>query len=513
MPFIIRRALISVSDKTGLLPIAQALKDRKVEIVSTGGTAAYLQKHNIDVTMVATLTGFPEIMDGRVKTLHPKVHGGLLARRDLPEHMAAMKEHGIPSFDLVLVNLYPFEATVASGADFADCVENIDVGGPAMIRAAAKNYEFVMTLTDPKDYPYLIDNLDKQENLNKDLRRDYAQKAFEHTAAYDAAIAQWFAGQAQIKFPEHFFLKGDLVQSLRYGENPHQAAALYRDGTGNGLPQARFLQGKELSYNNLADGDAALSLLHEFLEPAAIIVKHANPCGVAIAASIEEAYRKALAADPVSAFGGIVALNHPVGDILAQELSKLFLEVIIAPDFTSEALRILSAKKNLRLLALPMEEKQSPRLNIKRIAGGFLVQESDGSYFPDDAADIKLVTKRDIEQKEMNDLLFANKIVKHVSSNAIVVAKDGQSLGVGAGQMSRIDAVRIALEKAGQKAEGAVLASDAFFPFPDNIEAAAAAGIKAIIQPGGSQKDTEVIAACDQHGLAMVFTGRRHFRH
>lgn len=504
----IRRALISVSDKSGLLELAQALHESHVEIISTGGTAAFLREKKIPVRMVADVTGFPEIMEGRVKTLHPKIHGGLLARRDKADHREALERHDIPAIDLAIVNLYPFQATIDRKAGFEEAIENIDIGGPAMIRAAAKNHDFLAIVTDPLDYPAILTAIAEKGGTDLSLRRHLAKKAFAHTAAYDSTIAAWLCREEGEKFPASFLLSGKRKQILRYGENPHQQAALYENGKEQGLPQARFLQGKELSYNNLADGDAALSLLSEFSEPCAIIVKHGNPCGAALAPTIGAAYEKALAADPVSAFGGIVALNRPVDAALGMELAKLFLEVILAPSFEEEALSHLKAKKNLRLLALPIPDPAA-RLNLKTITGGFLLQDRDVTPLKE----WKDVTEKKSSDAQRYDCAFAERVVKHVGSNAIVLAREGQTIGIGAGQMSRIDAVKIALAKAGAKAKGAILASDAFFPFADSIAAAQEAGIACIIQPGGAQRDQEVITACDQGNIAMIFTGYRHFKH
>ncbi|HYC05814.1 MAG TPA: bifunctional phosphoribosylaminoimidazolecarboxamide formyltransferase/IMP cyclohydrolase [Azospirillaceae bacterium] len=518
------RALISVSDKTGLVELGRALAKRGVQILSTGGSAKRLAEAGIAVTEVGDHTGFPEMMDGRVKTLHPKVHGGILARRDEEEHVAAMQAHDIPGIDLVVVNLYPFEETVAKGADFATCVENIDIGGPSMIRGAAKNHDFVAVVTDPSDYEALIAELESQDGRTSlSLRRRLAAKAYARTAAYDAAIGQWFAGQLGQEYPERASFTGTLRQTLRYGENPHQTAAFYVTGEERpGIATAIQLQGKELSYNNLNDTDAAFELVAEFERPAVAIIKHANPCGVAEGADLSEAYARALACDPVSAFGGIIAVNRPLDAATAEEIAKLFAEVVIAPDADEGARAALAGKKNLRvLLTRDMPDPAAPGLYMKTVSGGFLLQTRDNGRVGLDG--LKVVTKRAPSPTELQDLLFAFRVAKHVKSNAIVYAKDGATVGIGAGQMSRIDSSRIAAWKSRDAAEaaklpepgtrGSVVASDAFFPFADGLLAAADAGVTAVIQPGGSMRDQEVIDAADSRGLAMVFTGMRHFRH
>jgi phosphoribosylaminoimidazolecarboxamide formyltransferase/IMP cyclohydrolase len=518
----ITRALLSVSDKTGLIPFARALREKNVELLSTGGTFRALQEAGIDVIEVSTHTGFPEIMDGRVKTLHPRVHGGILGRRD--DHAQAMRDHDIPPIDLVVVNLYPFEATVAAGKPFEDCVENIDIGGPAMIRSAAKNHDFVTVVTDAADYETVMAELVlHQGSTTLATRRRLAGKAYARTAAYDSAISAWFAKQQGETLPERFSMAGTLQQRMRYGENPHQEAALYRDGsTRPGVATARQLQGKELSYNNLADADAALELVAEFERPAVAIIKHANPCGVAEGISIGAAYARALACDPVSAFGGIIAVNQELDAETAEEISKLFAEVIVAPRISEAALAVLAGKKNLRVLATDsLPDPSEPGLIVKAIAGGFLLQSRDTGRVSLES--LKVVTKRAPTNTELSDLIFAFRVAKHVKSNAIVYAKDGATVGIGAGQMSRVDSSRIAAWKSGEAAaaaklaapltHGSVVASDAFFPFADGMIAAADAGATAIIQPGGSMRDADVIAAADERGLAMVFTGIRHFRH
>ena len=518
----ITRALISVSDKTGLVALGQALAARGVEILSTGGSAQRLAEAGVPVKEVSDHTGFPEIMDGRVKTLHPRIHGGILARRDT--HADAMKQHDIPAIDLVVVNLYPFEATVAKGAGFEDCVENIDIGGPGMIRAAAKNHDFVAVVTDPEDYEELLGELERNDGATTlGLRKTLAQRAYARTAAYDAAISAWFAGQLGETFPPRYSISGQLSQTLRYGENPHQQAAFYVTGEQRpGVATAIQLQGKELSYNNLNDTDAAFELVAEFERPAVAIIKHANPCGVAEGASLLEAYNLALRCDSVSAFGGIIALNRSLDAATAEEIAKLFAEVVIAPDADDAARQLLASKKNLRvLLTKDMPDPAAPGMMIKALSGGFLLQNRDsGRVSP---AELKVVTKRAPSEQEMRDLLFAFRVAKHVKSNAIVYTKDGATVGIGAGQMSRVDSARIAAIKSAEASKaagiaepltkGSVVASDAFFPFADGLLAAAEAGVTAVIQPGGSIRDNEVIAAADEKGLAMVFTGMRHFRH
>jgi phosphoribosylaminoimidazolecarboxamide formyltransferase/IMP cyclohydrolase len=518
----IRRALLSVSDKTGLIPFARALATQGVELLSTGGTFRAIREAGIAVTEVSAHTGFPEIMDGRVKTLHPRVHGGLLARRDV--HAEAMRTYDIPPIDLLVVNLYPFEATVASGQAFETCIENIDIGGPAMIRSAAKNHDFVTVLVDPADYEAVTAELAEQGGgTTLASRRRLAAKAFARTAAYDSAISGWFARTLGETFPECFSLSGTLQQTMRYGENPHQSAALYRDATGRpGVASAHQLQGKELSYNNLADADAAIELVAEFERPAVAIIKHANPCGVAEGDALAEAYARALACDPVSAFGGIIAVNRPLDAATAEEIAKLFAEVIVAPSISAGALEVLAQKKNLRVLATDtLPDPAAPGLIVKTIAGGFLLQSRDTGRVT--AHSLKLVTRRSPTTAEISDMVFAFRVAKHVKSNAIVYAKDLATVGIGAGQMSRVDSSRIAAWKAAEAANaaklpepltrGSVVASDAFFPFADGLIAAAEAGVTAIIQPGGSVRDAEVIAAADERGLAMMFTGVRHFRH
>ena len=523
----IRRALLSVSDKRGLLDLARALDARGVALISTGGTARAMREAGLAVTDVAEITGFPEMMDGRVKTLHPAVHGGLLALRDNAGHRAAMEAHGIGPIDLLVVNLYPFEETVARGAGYDECIENIDIGGPAMIRAAAKNHAFVTVLTDVEDYDRLIAEMDAHDGATgAAFRREMAQIAYGRTAAYDAAVSNWMAGALGLEAPRRRALAGTLAQTLRYGENPHQRAAFYRDGSARpGVATARQIQGKALSYNNINDTDAAFELVSEFAPeegPACAIIKHANPCGVARGESLAEAYRRAFDCDRTSAFGGIVALNRPLDAETARAIAEIFTEVVIAPDASEEAREIFAAKKNLRLLLTgALADPRAPGQTVRQVSGGFLVQDRDNGHIG--RADLKVVTRKAPTEAQMADLLFAWTVARHVKSNAIIYAKDGATVGIGAGQMSRVDSTRIAARKAGDMAEalgleapltrGSVVASDAFFPFPDGLLAAAEAGAGAVIQPGGSIRDDEVIAAADEAGIAMVFTGMRHFRH
>ncbi|MGB3315230.1 MAG: bifunctional phosphoribosylaminoimidazolecarboxamide formyltransferase/IMP cyclohydrolase [Albidovulum sp.] len=523
----IARALISVSDKTGLLDFAKGLAERGGELLSTGGTSAMLREAGLTVRDVADVTGFPEMMDGRVKTLHPKVHGGLLALRDNAGHLVAMEQHGIEPIDLLVVNLYPFEATVAKGTDYDTCVENIDIGGPAMIRAAAKNHAHVAVVVDPDDYEKLLGDVDQHGGkTSAEFRRILAQRAYARTAAYDAAVSTWLAGAIGDPAPRRRAFAGTLAQTLRYGENPHQSAAFYTDGSVRpGVSSAVQHQGKELSYNNINDTDAAFELVAEFdpaQGPACAIIKHANPCGVARGATLLEAYKAAYDCDRTSAFGGIVALNRVLDAATAEEICQIFTEVVIAPGADDAAKAVFAAKKNLRLLTTDgLPDPKSPGLAYRQVAGGFLVQDRDNGVITE--TDLKLVTKRAPSEAELRDLLFAWKVAKHVKSNAIVYVKDGATMGIGAGQMSRVDSTRIAARKSADMAEalglaeptvkGSVVASDAFFPFADGLLTAAEAGATAVIQPGGSMRDDEVIAAADKAGLAMVFTGQRHFRH
>lgn len=513
----VKRALLSVSDKAGLVELARALAEQGVELLSTGGTAKALKEAGLTVKDVSEHTGFPEMLDGRVKTLHPVVHGGILGRRGVASHREAMNAHGIGDIDLVVVNLYPFEATVAKGADYAACVENIDIGGPAMLRSAAKNHESVTVLVDAADYSAFINQLrDNSGKISYAFRKACAAKAYAHTARYDRAIADWFAKELGAEqFPETITFTATRKQVLRYGENPHQKAAWYSwAGANEGLSSATQLQGKELSYNNLNDTDAAWNLVQEFDAPAVAIIKHANPCGVAVANTQEEAFRKALACDPQSAFGGIIAVNRALDVATVEAMGNLFVEVIVAPSVSDEARILLEKKKNLRLLVID-KAKAASRLQLRPIAGGVLVQDEDNLTLPADA-ELKVVTKRQPTAQEMVDMKLAFAVAKHVKSNAIVLVKNGATVGIGAGQMSRVDSVRIATLKAqdaGLEVKGAVLASDAFFPFDDNIHLAAKHGIAAFIQPGGSIRDEEVFAAADSYDMAMVTTGIRHFRH
>ncbi len=522
-PTPIRRALISVSDKAGLAELGKFLAARRVEILSTGGSAKALRDAGVPVVEVSDYTGFPEMMDGRVKTLQPKIHGGILARRDAAGHLEAMRTHGIQPIDLVVINLYPFEATVAKGAGFEECIENIDIGGPALIRAAAKNHDFVAVVTDPADYAALIDEMKANDGaVSLALKKRLAAAAYARTGAYDAAISQWFARVEGEEFPPRLVLAGVRRQALRYGENPHQRAAFYTDGTDRpGIATARQVQGKELSYNNLNDADAAYELVSEFDRPAIVIVKHANPCGVATADSCADAWDRALACDPVSAFGGIIALNRTLDAAAAAKIAEIFSEVIIAPDADEGAKAVLAKKKNLRLLLTGrMPDPKDEGWVLRSLSGGYLVQSRDRSVI---AGELKVVTKRVPTKAELADLMFAFTVCKHVKSNAIVYAKDRATVGIGAGQMSRVDSARIAVGKAAEAAKaagrstnpvvGSVVASDAFFPFADGLLAAAEAGATAVIQPGGSMRDDEVIKAADDKGLAMVLTGQRHFRH
>ena len=523
----IRTALLSVSDKTGIIELAQALVDHGVRLLSTGGTHKAIAAAGLPVTDVSEVTGFPEIMDGRVKTLHPTVHGGLLAIRDDEEHAAAMKEHGIDGIDLAVINLYPFEEVRAAGGDYPTTVENIDIGGPAMIRASAKNHAYVTIVTDPSDYPALIEALRSDEGHTAyAFRQRLAAKAYARTAAYDTAISNWFAEALDIEIPRYRTIGGVLKEEMRYGENPHQSAGFYVTGEKRpGVATATLIQGKQLSYNNINDTDGAYELIGEFAPengPACAIIKHANPCGVAVAPTLAEAYRQALACDSTSAFGGIIALNQTLDAETAEEIVKLFTEVIIAPEVSEEAKAIIARKPNLRLLAAGgLPDPRSRGLTAKTVAGGLLVQTRDNGMVED--LDLRVVTKRAPTEQELADLKFAFKVAKHVKSNAVVYAKNGQTAGIGAGQMSRIDSARIAGIKAEEAAramgwaepmtKGSAVASEAFFPFADGLLSAIAAGATAVIQPGGSMRDEEVIAAADEHGVAMVFTGMRHFRH
>ena len=497
------RALLSVSDKRGLLEFARGLLELGFTLISTGGTYRALKEAGIPALYIFEVTGFPEILEGRVKTLHPRVHAGLLAK-PTPEHEAELKAHGIERIHLLAVNLYPFQEAVARGVSFEEALEQIDIGGPALLRAAAKNHQAVLPVSDPEDYPEVLRAL--REGISPEFRRRLARKAFAHTALYDAAIAEWLSGE---KFPEEKLLPMRKEASLRYGENPHQEAALYRVvGEEGPLLMAKLLQGKAMSFNNYLDAEAAWNLVSEFEEPACAAIKHQNPCGVALGRDALEAYQKAYAADPISIFGGIVAFNRVVEGQVAEAMRDVFLEVVLAPGFTEEALSILSRKKNLRLLEVP-RPAQGAYLDLRRLRGGMLLQDADTQ----DPVTPKVVTQKAPPEELWRELWFAWKVVKHVRSNAIVVAKGGQTLGIGVGQTNRLSAARHALEQAGKQAEGAVLASDAFFPFDDVVRLAAQYGVAAIIQPGGSLRDEESIRAADELGLAMVFTGVRHFRH
>jgi phosphoribosylaminoimidazolecarboxamide formyltransferase/IMP cyclohydrolase len=519
------RALLSVFDKSGMAEFARGLSEAGVELVSTGGTHKLIKETGLPVREISDLTGFPEMMDGRVKTLHPKVHGGLLSVRDNPEHKASMDEHEIGAIDLVAVNLYPFEKTVASGASYDEIIENIDIGGPAMVRSAAKNHAYVTVVVDPADYPAIIEAI-KAGGIPYDLRQKLAAKAYARTAAYDSAISSWFAREIDYRDVTYRSFAGTLSEVMRYGENPHQWAAFYKNGDNRpGVATATQTQGKTLSYNNINDTDAAFELVSEFdpAETAAVaIIKHANPCGVAVGATLLDAYKKALRTDPVSAFGGIVALNREIDAETATEIVKVFTEVIVAPSATQEAQDIIAAKKNLRLLLTGgLADPKADGLVVKSVSGGLLVQGRDNRNVDD--CELKVVTKRQPTEAELADLKLAAKVAKHVKSNAIIYVKDGATAGIGAGQMSRVDSARVAHRKSIDAAEaagiegaltiGSVVASDAFFPFADGLEALVAAGATAVIQPGGSMRDDEVIAAADAAGIAMVMTGMRHFRH
>jgi len=517
----IERALISVFDKTGIVDFARGLSDLGVEILATGSTFNHLSSHGIPVREVSDYTGFPEILDGRVKTLHPRIAGGLLAIRNNPEHMRQAEENRIQMIDLVCVNLYPFVETIRKpGVSFEEVIENIDIGGPSMIRAAAKNFQDVAVLTSPEDYSAVLNALNRGSGiLDRELLLDLSRKAFLCTARYDAQIAQHLSKSPEPStatlFAPNLFLDFEKISDLRYGENPHQKAAFYRWGGQKpfGLAAARQLQGKELSYNNIVDLEAAWELVREFESPACCVIKHTNPCGTAVGATLSEAYTKAYSADPISAFGSVVGFNRPVDGPAALELSKLFVEAVAAPGFDSKAIELLSGKKNLRLLAVetpdPERQEDASQYQLRRVSGGLLVQEADSAL----GSEMHTVTRRQASKAELVDLDFAWRVVKHVKSNAIVVASGGKTLGVGAGQMSRVDSVKISIQKAAAASKGAVLASDAFFPFRDGIDEAGKAGITAIIQPGGSVRDDEVIAAADEYGITMIFTGLRHFKH
>ncbi|MGG0821371.1 bifunctional phosphoribosylaminoimidazolecarboxamide formyltransferase/IMP cyclohydrolase [Paenibacillus turicensis] len=513
----IKRALVSVSDKTGIVEFCRGLAELGVEVISTGGTKNLLAKEGVPVIGISDVTGFPEILDGRVKTLHPAVHSGLLAIRDSEEHQNQMKELGLDYIDLVVVNLYPFQETIAKpGVAYEDAIENIDIGGPTMLRSAAKNHAFVSVVVDAADYGKVLEEIKADGDTTLNTRKALAAKVFRHTASYDALISDYLSQVNGDPLPERYTVTYEKIQDLRYGENPHQKAAFYRKplAAQDTLSNAKQLHGKELSYNNINDANAALQIVKEFTEPAVVAVKHMNPCGVGVGASVLEAFEKAYAADPVSIFGGIVAANRIVDEDTANLLKDIFLEIVIAPGFTEEALAVLTKKKNIRLLEMGNLQAGVDRQSqfvVTSIDGGMIVQENDIHSIQ--AEDLKVVTDRQPTEEELKQLLFGWKIVKHVKSNAILLAKNNMTIGVGAGQMNRVGAAKIAIEQAGAEATGSVMASDAFFPMSDTVEAAAKAGITAIIQPGGSIKDEESIAMANQHGIAMVFTGVRHFKH
>lgn len=511
----IKKALISVSDKSGIVEFARQLTEAGVELISTGGTKSLLEQQGIPVTGISDVTGFPEILDGRVKTLHPAVHSGLLAVRDSKEHQEQMDKLGLGYIDLVIVNLYPFQETIAKqDVSYEDAIENIDIGGPTMLRSAAKNHAFVTVVVDSSDYAEVIEQIRAGGDTVLETRKRLAAKVFRHTAAYDSLISQYLSEQTGEPLPERYTVTYEKIQELRYGENPHQTAAFYRKplAAGGNISTAEQLHGKELSYNNINDANAALQIVKEFDEPAVVAVKHMNPCGVGIGESIFEAYTKAYEADPTSIFGGIVAANRTIDEQTAAKLNEIFLEIVMAPDFTAEAQAILTKKKNIRLLKLgELTTGGKPQPVITTVEGGMLVQDADVRQLLD--SDIRVVTDRAPSEDEMKQLLFGWKVVKHVKSNAIVLARGDMTIGVGAGQMNRVGAAKIATEQAGDQAKGSVLASDAFFPMGDTVELAASAGITAIIQPGGSIKDEESIQAANKHGIAMLFTGVRHFKH
>ncbi|CAG9621354.1 bifunctional phosphoribosylaminoimidazolecarboxamide formyltransferase/IMP cyclohydrolase [Sutcliffiella rhizosphaerae] len=508
------RAIVSVSNKEGIVPFVKQLVELGVEVISTGGTKKVLQESGVQVIGISDVTTFPEILDGRVKTLHPMIHGGLLAMRDNESHQAQLSEHGITPIDLVVVNLYPFKETISKAdSTFEDAIENIDIGGPTMLRAAAKNHKDVTVLVDPADYEDVVSELKESGKVAVATRRRLAAKVFRHTAAYDAMISNYLTEAVEEKHPESFTVTFEKKQGLRYGENPHQQAAFYQTAVTSdfSIASAEQLHGKELSYNNINDADTALQIVKEFKDPAAVAVKHMNPCGVGTGASVVEAYRRAYEADPISIFGGIIAFNTEVDKETAELLHELFLEIIIAPAFTEEALTVLKQKKNLRLLVVDMGGENAKTSRIVSVRGGLLVQDEDQAGL--EQAEVTIPTKREPTEKEWADLKLAWKVVKHVKSNAIVLAKDGQTVGVGAGQMNRVGAAKIAIEQAGDKGIGSALGSDAFFPMNDTVEAAAKAGVTAIIQPGGSIKDEDSIKKADEYGITMVFTGMRHFKH
>lgn len=509
-----KRALVSVSNKEGIVEFVKGLIEQGVEVISTGGTKKLLQEKGLNVIGISDVTGFPEIMDGRVKTLHPNIHGGLLAVRDNETHMAQANELGIQPIDFVVVNLYPFKETVSKpDVTFEDAIENIDIGGPTMIRSAAKNHEYVTVLVDPADYGAVLTELKENGEVSKGLKQKLAAKVFRHTAAYDALISEYLTKQVGEESPESITVTFEKKQDLRYGENPHQKATFYKSAfaAASSIAYAEQLHGKELSYNNINDADAALSIVKEFTEPAVVAVKHMNPCGVGVGSTIEEAYDRAYAADPVSIFGGIVAANREIDKATAEKLHEIFLEIVIAPSFSKEALEVLQGKKNIRLLTIDIAKSAAASKKLTSVQGGLLVQEEDILSLED--ANVTIPTKRQPTEQEWEDLKLGWKVVKHVKSNAIVVAKDNMTIGIGAGQMNRVGAANIALTQAGEKAKGSALASDAFFPMDDTVEAAAKAGVTAIIQPGGSIRDEDSIKKADEYGIAMVFTGVRHFKH
>lgn len=509
-----KRAIISVSDKTGLTELVHELVSLDWEIVSTGGTQRTLEKEGLPVVNISDVTGFPEILDGRVKTLHPNIHSGILARRGDESHIQQLETLQLAFIDLVIVNLYPFQETVANpDVSWHEAIENIDIGGPSLLRAAAKNHMDVTVIVDPTDYSELVRQLQDEGDTTLAWRKELAAKVFRHTAAYDSLIARYLTEEVSpTEYPERLTVTYERAQTLRYGENPHQSAAFYREpNTRIGLPGAEQLNGKALSFNNINDANAAWEIVSEFSEPAVVAVKHMNPCGVGLGGTVLEAYEKAYAADPVSIFGGIIAVNDVVDEVTAGRMHDIFLEIVLAPDFTKQALDILSQKKNLRVLRMNGEEKRIKQRNIQSVQGGLLVQDADQHALSQDMCQV--VTKQTPSDGEWEQLLFAWRVVKHVKSNAIVLVKDNQTIGIGAGQMNRVGAAKIALEQAGDKARGAVLASDAFFPMPDTMELAASAGIQAVIQPGGSKRDQDSIDVCDQNGMSMILTGVRHFKH
>ncbi|MED1092666.1 bifunctional phosphoribosylaminoimidazolecarboxamide formyltransferase/IMP cyclohydrolase [Bacillus paramycoides] len=509
-----KRALVSVSDKTGVVEFVKGLLEQGIEVISTGGTKKLLEENGLQVIGISEVTGFPEIMDGRVKTLHPNIHGGLLAVRDNETHVAQMNKLGIQAIDFVVVNLYPFKETIAKpDVTFADAIENIDIGGPTMIRSAAKNHKFVSVIVDPVDYDVVLAELKENGEVADETKRKLAAKVFRHTAAYDALISNYLTEQMGEESPETLTVTFEKKQDLRYGENPHQKATFYKApfAATSSVAYAEQLHGKELSYNNINDADAALSIVKEFTEPAVVAVKHMNPCGVGVGADIHEAYTRAYEADPVSIFGGIIAANREIDKATAEKLHEIFLEIVIAPSFSQEALEVLQSKKNLRLLTVNIEKATTASKKLTSVQGGLLVQEEDTLSL--DESTISIPTKREPSEQEWKDLKLAWKVVKHVKSNAIVLAKDDMTIGVGAGQMNRVGSAKIAITQAGEKAQGSALASDAFFPMPDTVEEAAKAGITAIIQPGGSIRDEDSIKMADEYGIAMVFTGVRHFKH